>query len=366
MIPVRRESEFLLETLASLTDQNVNIIVVVNEAEDSDDAVSEDNQKLLTRLDAWEDELWVVDRTDARPLKGGVGGARRLGFDLAMHRIGERSGCLIASLDADSPVDDGWGRALESAAEAGESIRTWFEHPLDNDFIASYELWHRYLAAGMRCASSPYAYDVLGCAFAVTPNDYAIARGMPRRTATEDFHFVNKVVKVRGPAPLEVRVDAVVRPSARASDRVPLGTGPAVSEIADGSERWSLVESPEAFADVAAVYEAVQEVWQRGWSALELSQTARLFFEEHGWHSELERVRQSSTKLEVFERALWTWFDAMRALRLFNHVATQLERVPLREAVEHILGIGGDSDVEVLSRVRRARRLDLEVGSSVP
>ncbi len=359
VIPACDELEFLPSTLDSLREvEDMGMVVVVNDPPAAPDALIQRNRELIEYLLAREEPMWIVDASGPeRQLSRGVGEARRIGFDLVMKLAASRPEVLIASLDADSPVADTWATAMHDARRSALSVRAFFEHPLESRYgrsVATYELWHRYLGEGMRRAGSPYAYDVLGSAFAVTPHDYAVARGIPLRSATEDFHFVNKVTKNLG-HPLPVIPGARVYPSGRISERVPLGTGPAVAAIEDGDTRYRIVEDPAAFEDVARVYHSVDALWEHGARAVKWTGPALEFWSSDGWDERIGSLRASATSFETFRRSLFVWFDALRSLRLFNHVADRFERVPILDAVRAVSGIEAGSVESALRRFRAAR-----------
>ena len=68
----------------------------------------------------------------------------------------------------------------------------------------------------------------MGSTVAVSARSYAEVRGFPKRMAGEDFYFLNKLAKVGSIVPLPgdpIELDG------RASDRVPFGTGKAMTEL---------------------------------------------------------------------------------------------------------------------------------------
>lgn len=365
VIPAYDELDYLHSTLNSLdVADGIAVVVVVNASEDSNAGVLERNNQLIEELNEREGSLWVLDfSTERRLASGGVGAARRVGFDFVMKHVGREhpddlDALVIASLDADSPVGPGWATQVRRAAREGRSARTWFEHGLEGPHgpaAATYELWLRYLQEGMRRAGSIYAYDVLGCAFVVTPHDYAVVRGMPRREFTEDFHFVNKVVKVQPGTPMPVLTDARVFPSSRVSDRVSVGTGPAIAQIEDGSDRYTRVPPPETFGQIAALYKSLDVLWE-----LEqppgLSDHGRALWNSPGWSEQVARLVQNSADLDGFSRAFGTWFDALRALRFFNLCAESAEHLPILDAVDQVFDVRDENARSTLVKVREKIR----------
>src|SRR5690606_7285065 len=106
------------------------------------------------------------------------------------------------------------------------------EGPADEPVTRATELYEaslRYHVLGLAHAGSPYAYHSIGSTLAVQARAYALVRGVPKRSAGEDFYLLDKLAKV---APLLRARGEPVRIRARFSTRVPFGTGPAVARIA--------------------------------------------------------------------------------------------------------------------------------------
>src|SRR5439155_23761617 len=93
---------------------------------------------------------------------------------------------------------------------------------------------------------------------AVGADSYRNQGGMNKRKAGEDFYFLHKVIPLGGFTDL---TGTTVIPSARPSDRVPVGTGKAVRSFLEGQE---IKTYPlEAFLDLQCCFERVAEIYQR-------------------------------------------------------------------------------------------------------
>ncbi|HEY7773837.1 MAG TPA: hypothetical protein VIC26_11695, partial [Marinagarivorans sp.] len=172
--------------------------------------------------------------------KHGVGYARKLGCDLAIHLMlrGLIGTSWLYCTDADATLP----RAYFDAAPLNASysaINYAFNHKLKKSDQAShyqhavaqanalYEKSLFYYRDGLKAAGSPYALTTLGSAMAIHPNYYCMARGFPKRAGGEDFYLLNKLIKL---APVFTS-EQVISLKPRASNRVPFGTGPAVANI---------------------------------------------------------------------------------------------------------------------------------------
>src|SRR4029434_9989987 len=93
--------------------------------------------------------------------------------------------------------------------------------------IAAYELHLRYYLQALRTAGFPHGYHTIGSSMAVRARTYMEQGGMNRRQAGEDFYFLHKLIPLGGFTELN---STTVYPLPRPSNRVPFGTGRAVSE----------------------------------------------------------------------------------------------------------------------------------------
>ena len=87
---------------------------------------------------------------------------------------------------------------------------------------------------GLSYAGSPYAFHAIGSTMSCTAEAYAAVRGMNRRTAAEDFHFLDKLAKLGRIGHIE---KTTVFPSPRTSHRVPFGTGQRMLRVHERGSR---------------------------------------------------------------------------------------------------------------------------------
>lgn len=279
--------------------------------------------------------LLLVDRFRAGrriPKRQGVGLARKIGADIALALIaaGHVARPWIWSSDADTRLPCGYFAApgttpamrlgLNPDAPAAACLYP-FRHRTGNDApgiaTALYEAGIRHYAAGLRWAGSPYAFTTLGSTLAVAAGAYARVRGFPRRNGAEDFYLLDKLAKLGAihelPGPeLEI--------AARASDRVPFGTGPAVARIltAGDPEHQALFRNPAAFAELRRWLALFPELAERELQDADLAPETRAVLDELGTAKALAHARSHGANAKSFARHLHTWFDGLRTLRLLN------------------------------------------------
>ena len=331
VIPAWDENAELPTVFASLAaalrsaPRSVVTIAVVNHPPGSDPAPS---LELLRRIEAGEFRLPNLFPVYAPDLKGGVGAARALGIDLflAAQTAASVGDTLIWSLDADSPVEETYFRTVEEFMAAHPrcgAATLGFAHraaptPEAERAIREYEEWMRGHAAALRAAGSPYSFIALGSAIVCRGDACIRAGGMKRRTAGEDFYFLQELVKCGGVGEI---ADVLVHPSPRLSLRVPFGTGPAMRRmLCDGEapER----SSPEAYGVLAALLAAAAEP-----GALDSAEAltaripaeAREFLAAEGFAEVWRRILANLPSGDAARVAAWhRWFDGLKTLRLLH------------------------------------------------
>lgn len=355
VIPAYREADTIGGVLESLALDGRSLAVVVVNQEEGDDGANEPNERTAA-VAAESERVVVLDRfrpgSGFASGRGGAGAARRVGMDYVVRHA--RPDDLIVSLDADSPVDAGfidavlrWREGREERASRPPPTETTcglieFEHELPDDpdhhdAMVSYETWLRYFALALAKAGSPYAHVSLGCRIVCTVDAYVRVAGMPRRSAAEDFYFLQKLVKAYGPLPT-IR-GALVRPSSRASSRVPFGTGPAVSAILGGTANYDLVEPPAAFYALRELLSRVDDLWLSDAPISDLPATVRELLAALDVKTNLARLRRNHVDERHFRRAFHQWFDALRTNQLVRRIAESEGRIDCALAVEEVTGV---------------------------
>ncbi len=367
VIPALAESRHLAPTLYSLAQNPAQllsrflILVVVNHREDAPLPEKMDNRLTLQRLLAGDGYLnrlqlgWVDAASPGLELpvkRGGVGLARKIGFDLALTRLEEGPPSpLLVSLDADTLVRRDYLPALvkhfQEAKGRGAVIPFCHQPgatPEEDRAIHKYELFLRSYVLGLSKAGSPYAFHTVGSAMACTAEIYARAGGMNTRTAGEDFYFLQHLAKTAGVTQVQ---GTVIYPSARPSHRVPFGTGRSISRL--------LAKEKEA---VLFYQQACFEIL-RDWLALV----------NHNAHTPGEKLRGMAERISahlgayldtVHFPAVWDklcknfpdpskripafhgWFDGLRTMKLIHHLsALTLPRKEPEEVLPDLLKWAG-------------------------
>lgn len=339
VIPACDEEESLFTMLSSLAAnppearQNVLVLVVINHPSDADRTVKSANLRTLDKLSgsALQAELglgWIDACSGGRELpKGGVGSARKLGFDLALTRLRQGHESILAALDADTLVEPNYMETLARhfiASPAGGAVVPFAHQPAPDPerqrAIDHYELYLRCYVLGLRIAGSPYAFHTIGSSMACRASAYVRCGGMNRKKAGEDFYFLQSLAKTDG---IEQLTGTTVHPSARLSTRVPFGTGPSVRHLLQNPEERMFYPTA-AFDRLGAFLRLVAasaDLTGEGLLAVtsEMDEVLGRFLEQQGMASTWDRLcrnhRTRGKRLAAFHH----WFDGLKTLQLLKH-----------------------------------------------
>ena len=326
----------------------------------------------------------VVDRfTVGRrlPFRQGVGLARKIGADLGLELVATRRvrHPFLAFTDADAQLPgDYFERIASLDADCSAALFPFWHERTGLAAIdratALYEIRLRYYRRGLAWAGSPYAFHTVGSTIAVHALWYALARGVPRRRAGEDFYLLNKLSKLR---PLTCLKGDPIRLCSRLSERVPFGTGAESARLARGAA--AELYHRECFLAVRQVTSALRRLAQEavgtdavGWSAAishifsDMDVTVQEFLEAQGAPDIWRRVCQNATDSGMRSHRLHEWFDAFRTLKLIHWVRDHgAPSTPWYEAVQRAPFMDEVIDDGACVRVPRTALLAAEEMMSV-
>ena len=267
IIPARFEEASLSSLFLSLSkaaemQKNFNVLVIIiinNNHLDLPEKIQENQRTLLF----WKDQLkgasvkfennssfgswcgldlFFWDKSSSGHSftnKQGVGLARKLGSDFAVGLFLQKSlKCkYIITTDADVLVPDDYfeGYTNLDVKNISAQLYPFIHQPfsksenLANRALALYDNYLHYYVEGLRQCNSPYAFYTIGSTISFSIEGYCQVRGFAKKKlAGEDFYFLNKLRKI---ASIHQRQTKAIIIRARLSQRVPFGTGPAVSKI---------------------------------------------------------------------------------------------------------------------------------------
>jgi len=341
VIPACDEENNLFRTLDSLVKnngtllENFLILVVINQPPEAEWQIKIANRRTLEQFTAapLRQKLqlgWIDACSDGRELPtGGVGSARKLGFDLALTRLRSDIDPILIGLDADTLVDANYLEVISqhfAGAKAGAAVLPFSHQLADNESeqqaIDQYELYLRCYLLGLTLAGSPYAFHTIGSALACTSSAYVRCGGMNRRKAGEDFYFLQALAKTSG---VENLYGTTVYPSARLSTRVPFGTGAAMVRLVNAQEE-QLFYPLSAFELLGRWLHLVATSLELSGMALQSAASALdkdlgSFLHRQKLAETWDRLRNNHDQKEKLLQAFHIWFDSLKTQQLLKYLS---------------------------------------------
>lgn len=335
VIPCHREPA-VTDTIAALTrcqppDGHVEILVVVNAAQGADEETTAMNLKtaaeilqLKSTMPSWI-TLHLLDKQNLPIKKAGVGLARKLGMDEAVRRFEHvhRDG-IIATIDADCTCTADYLIALRDYFTHRKRLwsgcfdfvhRTAHLTTEQQTAIIHYELHLRYFINAQRVIGLPFAYQTVGSCMAVRSSGYQKRGGMNTRKAGEDFYFIHKFVSVNRHGNIP---GALVLPDGRLSDRVPFGTGRAVSNYM--SKGYQKTYALAAILQLDVVIKNLAGIHQGGWTISRLQPQVAEALESVGWSANVQQIQENTASFATFRERFFQWFDAFRFMKYLHKI----------------------------------------------
>ncbi|MEQ6119246.1 glycosyltransferase family A protein [Reichenbachiella sp. MALMAid0571] len=339
VLPCHNESELLI-SLAAIDDCDsqypVEIIVVINAAEDAPEEVKQQNINTYNAVIEWQrgkkelnKNFHFILENDLPKKHAGVGLARKIGMDEAvrMFEAIDKPNGVILCFDADCTCEQNLLTEVsnffkENPSSPGCSIN--FEHPLEGELpeqvykaITFYEMHLRYYVDALKYAVFPYAFQTIGSSMAVRSAAYQKQGGMNRRKAGEDFYFLHKIIPLGDFGEVNT---TTIYPSPRASDRVPFGTGRAVGEWLSGDQREYLTYNHQIFEDLKNFLAQVDSYFRINHKDIQkqvghLSESIREFLTISDFDQKIAEVKSQSTNIDTFRKRFYQWFDGFRVLK---------------------------------------------------
>ncbi|MBL4651722.1 MAG: glycosyltransferase family 2 protein [Flavobacteriales bacterium] len=377
VIPCYNEPN-LIASLQALYDCElsaaVEVIVVINCAENALIEIKNQNEKTLIEARKWSEKqnsnfisYHFIFVNDLPKKHAGVGLARKIGMDEAVARFHSiNHDGIIVMFDADSLCDANYLSEIikhfaENPKTPGCSI--YFEHPLKgNEYepeiyvgITKYELFLRYYLKGLRVANLPYAFYTVGSSMAVRSNAYQKQGGMNKRKAGEDFYFIQKIIELGHYTELN---STRVIPSSRTSNRVPFGTGKAINDWVKQSTEEYLTYNPQTFYDLRGFTKGVESLFESDNWEQYCSACLKEYLIQNNFSEALLGIRKNSANQQSFVKRFYTWLNAFRVLK-FVHFARDnyYEQIMVERAAALLLKLD-DTEASKLLSLYRNNSLD--------
>ncbi len=343
MIPCLNEAE-IFRTLESLwscepISSSCEVIVAVNDSETSPTEVKYFNQETYLNLLSWKKNydranliLHPIYAPSVNVKHAGAGMARKIGMDEVVRRFNalNRPEGVMVSLDADCLVSANYLKEIESVFTGNKSCFAAtlnFKHRIEEmaDLkqklgIQLYEDYLHYYKNALDFAGFPDSIYTIGSAFAVRAGAYVMQGGMNRRQAGEDFYFLNKLTKLGKIAEIN---DAFVYPSARVSNRVPFGTGAAMTKWMNEDGDLTMTYNFGAFLDLKKLFEQVDSLFRMNPEfynkfILSMPTSVQEYLHAINFETKLAEINRNSSSLLSFRKRFFQFFDAFIILRFLN------------------------------------------------
>ena len=353
VIPAYRERAASIKRLILALPERCLIILVIN-APRPDPATLDCLQTLRTEPQIAHGRWWTLHRLASGhsilifdyctgdhcpPTKQGVGLARKLGADAALMLFadGTLATDQIYLTDADARLPSDY--LTRSWPPSASGVVFPFRHSLTGSAEQKtatllFECRLHHYTSGLAFAKSRYAFPTLGSLIGVRAEAYAKVRGVPKRSAGEDFYLLNKLAKVGDVVPLRGQA---IRLSNRQSNRVPIGTGPAMHSLVSNlqANEWPTFYAPASFQTLGLLLSALNQITlpqQLG----ELQDPAiKHYIESTQLVGQLSNLQQSTPSHTQFQRAVDAWFDGFRQLKFIHFLRDHWHpQVPLNQVLE--------------------------------
>ncbi len=360
------DDEFVFKTLQSLDSAykpqcSVEVIVVVNSAEDTSEAIVEKNRhiyaELLQTSGKHSNFKLLPYILEGVPHKiAGVGNARKIGMDEAVWRFAsiENPHGIIVSLDSDCLVSKYYFTKIYErfciSKDRPNACTLQFQHNFDEtlyskqeiDACRRYEMYLRYFRLAQKVAGIPQCLHTIGSCFAVTTEAYAKMGGMARRQAGEDFYFLQKLALQSNVVSVD---EPIVFPAPSVSERVPFGTGRSVKKIIETSS--CKVYNFGLFLLLKDFYSAFPNLYVGDFP---VPTEVIDFVGEQKFKVLVDECRKNTSDRKSFVKRMFTKFDVFFMIRFLNTFSESTIYPPeeIEIAVARLIEFYGDNDAENL------------------
>ncbi len=313
------------------------LLIVLNNLPSSKEEIKIENLRTMDYLRTINSEKINIHFVDASsPGKelpenhGGVGLARKIGMDLALTVFDYSSASkkILICTDADCTVEKNYLQEITSAFNKRDlsAAVVNYRHDISGEdentaAIICYEYYLRYYVLGLKYANSPYAFHTIGSTMVCDYKSYIKAEGMNKRKAAEDFYFLEKLAKVTA---IENISSTTVHPSARASWRVPFGTGQRVNRFLSKERDEYKLYSPEVFEILKSWLTALNK--NSNLVSDYLSDAERIhpelykFLIQQEFDRAFSKILNHANDEKQLNLQKKLWFDGFRTLKLIHHL----------------------------------------------
>ena len=170
-----------------------------------------------------------------------------------------------------------------------------------------YEIFLRYYTIQLLLIKSPYAYMPIGSAISFTVRAYKKSGRFKIRDAGEDFYTMQKIRKI---GMVSGWSDTNVYPSARSSDRVVFGTGPAINlTLREQSKKYPFYPT-QLFEAIRDIYQSIEH--------FDMIDDIVNHLEKIIPREIITKIHNNNPKKHRFIHAIHEYFDAFHIIKYLN------------------------------------------------
>ena len=153
---------------------------------------------------------------------------------------------------------------------------------------------------------------------------YIAVGGMSKKSATEDFYFLQSLAKH---TTIHYLNKTLVYPSARCEERIYLGTGYRMIEYKNNNKFKNLSFQDCAYNSLKNMYEVVNHYWGKDCSVIlnlfkNKSENALIkFLDKHNFQDIWEGIRSGTKTKKQFMLFFNQWFDALKVMKLLKELS---------------------------------------------
>ncbi len=368
VIPAFNEPN-IISSLESISNnigfkEKVEVIIVVNSSENSSNAIKERNNNTIIELNNYiqvnksEIKFHTIYKPNLPDKTAGVGLARKIGMDEAIHRFSQNNNPdgIIVNFDADTLCQNNYIQSIENQFKNNPKTNACsihYEHIIEGSqykkevygAIVLYELYLHYYIQALRYIKFPYAYHTIGSAFAVKANIYTKQGGMNTRKAGEDFYFLHKIIPLGNFYEIK---NTTIYPSPRPSDRVPFGTGRAVNIMLDKNDTEYLVYNINSFLVLKKFFEQIKIIFeQKNLKNLDIDNILLEFLQKTNFENDLIKIKKNSPNINIFKKRFFDWFNAFRILKFLNYShESNFTKIPIIKEAKKLLNYLDNNNLE--------------------
>ena len=332
-LPSCNEYENLPEVIQSLEKNPESytsktfVLINVNNRQDADPS---NNLKTIDWLKSYTGQLNIAYLNSSEPPYSYKG---KFGVGLARHQACTE-GCKyidaktpVISLDGDSPVNSEYLEEIFKHIKSNPTFSAGhvnFKHRLEGtaEEIAAIQMYDKHLhyhREQLEKAGSPHAWYAIGSTIVCTKEAYLKSGGYnPRRMAGEDFYLLQQLSKVG--YKIEMLAKAFVYPSNRQSDRVPFGTGKAVTDIVQ-SGQW-LTYNPQCYEKLADFLTLIRNNLNNNADKILQKSPEEIcpWLESRKFTDVWAKLQQNSKNETALLNRFNEWLDAFQTLKLIHYL----------------------------------------------